>query len=157
MKSANDPQDSYRSASAFQGVVGVSILPNSISEKFRVTHITPGTDIEKKWKEECARYSLSSSSCRTLLDGSMSCSGGSWVPPYCYAGSTVETYLASNLWNYQRDFITRALYTGEIFYSIAEGGVKSWNFSNTTTPKASLVFPANPVKNPIYPMPMMAR
>jgi Beta propeller domain len=159
MKSANDPRDTYRSQSAFQGIVGVSILPKSISEKFRVTHIALDSSLEKKWKDECARYtSTTKPTCQKLLDGSEYCGGGdSYVPPYCYAGSTVETYFASNMWNYQRDFITRALYVGETFYSLSESGIKSWNFSNTTTPKASLSFPASTKSRVIYPVPMMAR
>jgi inhibitor of cysteine peptidase len=158
MKSASDPQDIYRAQSAFQGIVGVSITPSNINEKFRVTHISVGADAEKKWKEECARYSGTGNSCRTLIDGSTYCGGGTtWVPPYCYAGSTVDTYLASNLWNYQRDFITRALYVGEKFYSLGEGGIKSWNFTNTASPTASITFASNPIKTPIYPVPMMAK
>jgi inhibitor of cysteine peptidase len=141
MKSANDPSDLYRAQSAFQGIVGISILPQSISEKFRVTHISVGLDAEKKWKEECGRYSSTATSCRTLLDGSTYCGGGTtWVPPYCYAGSTVDTYIATNLWNYQRDFITRALYVWERFYSLSSGGIKSWNFSNASSPTASISF-----------------
>ena len=158
MKSANDPNDTYRSKSGFQGLVGVSILPNSMSEKFRVTHIALDPTLEKKWKDDCAQYTSSKSSCQRLLDGSEYCGGGqSYVPPYCYAGSTVETYFASNMWNYQRDFVTRTVYAGDTFYSIAEGGVKSWNFSNTTSSQASVTFLPKTTSKPIYPIPMMAR
>jgi hypothetical protein len=121
MKSANDKSDPYRAQSAFQGLVGVSINPGAVIEKFRITHIAPDASLEKKWKEECAQYSGTANSCKTLLDGSTYCGGSTtWVPPYCYAGSTVETYLASNLWNYSRDFVTRALYIGNTFYSLSE-------------------------------------
>ncbi len=159
MKSANDKTDTYRSQSAFQGIVGVSILPNSISEKFRVTHIVLDSTLEKKWKDDCAQYtSTTKPTCQRLLDGSEYCNGGySYVPPYCYVGSTVETYFASQMWNYQRDFITRTVYLGDTFYSIAESGVKSWSFLNTGSPKASLNFASNPVRSPIYPVPMMAK
>lgn len=159
MKSANDPRDSYRSVSAFQGIVGVSLLPASISEKFRVTHITLDATLEKKWKDDCAQYTTSvKPTCQKLLDGSDYCpSSSSYVPPYCYAGSTVDTYFASQMWNYSRDFVTRALYTGERFYSIAEGGVRSWDFTNTSSPKASLIFTGSIGTKSIYPVPMMAR
>jgi inhibitor of cysteine peptidase len=158
MKSANDKNDSYRSQGAFQWIVWVSILPSDINEKFRVTHIALDPDLEKSWKKECAQYTSTKPTCQKLLDGSEYCGGGSsYVPPYCYAGSTIDTYFANQIWNYQRDFVTRALYVGETFYSLAEGGIKSWNFSNTIAPKASVTFLSNPVKSPIYPVPMMAK
>jgi inhibitor of cysteine peptidase len=158
MKSANDPNDSYRSIGAFQWVVGVSLSPSSIIEKFRVSHITLSKALEDEWKKDCARYTAKTNKCYTLLDGSQYCDGGgSYVPPYCYAGSTVETYLASNLWNYQRDFVTRTLYVGEQFYSFSEGSIRSWNFSNTTSPTAATTFAPSPIKNPIYPVPMMVK
>lgn len=157
MKSAGDKNDPYRSSSAFQGIVGVSILPSAIIEKFRVSHITLSADLEKEWKKDCAQYTGGKSSCQKLLDGTEYCgSSYSYVPPYCYAGSTVETYFASQMWNYQRDFITRALYVGDTFYSVAEGGIKSWNFANTASPKASVIFTGT-VSKPIYPVPMMVR
>lgn len=100
----------------------MNILPSNISEKFRVSHITLTKDLEDAWKKECAQYTGGKPTCQKLLDGSEYCGGGSsYVPPYCYAGSTVETYFASQMWNYSRDFVTRALYVGETFYSIAEG------------------------------------
>lgn len=157
MKSAGDTNDVYRSSSAFQGIVGVSVLPSAITEKFRVSHITLSADLEKEWKKDCAQYSGAKNSCKKLLDGSEYCGGSyNYVPPYCYAGSTVETYFASQMWNYSRDFITRALYVGDTFYSVAEGGIKSWNFANTASPKASVVFTGT-ISKPSYPVPMMVR
>ena len=157
MKSAGDKNDPYRSSSAFQGIVGVSISPSSISEKFRVTHISLTKDLETAWKKDCAQYTGGKNTCQKLLDGTEYCgSSYSYVPPYCYAGSTVETYFASQMWNYQRDFVTRALYVGDTFYSVAEGGIKSWNFANTASPKASITFTGT-VSKPIYPVPMMVR
>lgn len=87
MKSANDPTDSYRSQSAFQGIVGVSIMPNLINEKFRVSHIALDSTLEKKWREDCAQYTNTKKpTCQKLLDGSDYCpSSNSYVPPYCYA------------------------------------------------------------------------
>lgn len=139
-------------------MVGVSIVPSSIVEKFRITHIALDASLEKKWKEECAQYSTKSQpTCRKLIDGSEYCgSSYSYVPPYCYAGSTVETYFASQMWNYQSDFIQRVLYTGDVFYSVADGSVKSWSFSDTRNPKASLDFPESSSKKS-FPVPMMAK
>jgi inhibitor of cysteine peptidase len=160
MKSANDKNDLYRSQSAFQWVVGVSIMPSSINEKFRITHIALDGDFEKKWKEDCAQYVVPPSLvvCQRLLDGSEYCPPSTqYVPPYCYAGSTIDTYFALQMWNYSRDFVSRVLYVGDVFYSVAEGGIKSWNFANTASPKASVSFSSNPVNPRIYPVPMMAK
>ena len=159
MKSANDKNDLYRSQSAFQWIVGVSILPTSISEKFRVSHIVLTKDTEDAWKKDCAQYgNQTKPTCQRLLDGTEYCpSSNSYVPPYCYAGSTVDTYFAHQMWNYQRDFITRALYVGEKFYSISEGSIRSWNIVTPTTPTANIIFAPKPIKTPLYPVPMMAR
>ncbi len=155
MTSAKDPNDTYRSSKAFQWVAGVSILPNSIVEKFRVTHLPDVSTLSDAWKKDCTQYKgTSTNSCVKLLDGSNYCPPSPvYVPPYCYADATVDTYFANNLWNYQNDFINRSVYIGEKFYTIAEGGVKSWDFSNTTIPTASLSFPIP--KEKIYP-PMIA-
>lgn len=146
MKSAHDPVDSYRSQSAYQGLVGISILPQSISEKFRVTNISLDPKLEKIWRDECAGYTAKNTNkpvCRKLLDGSEYCDNSSsyqYIPPYCFEGSTVETYFASQMWNYSSDFVTRALYIGDTFYSIAENGIKSWNISDVKNPKANIIF-----------------
>ncbi len=142
MTSAKDPNDTYRSSSAFQWLIGVSITPGSIIEKFRVSHINLSVDIEKAWKKDCDQYlNQAKSTCQKLLDGSEYCpASNSYVPPYCYAGSTVETYFVSQIWNYSSDFVARALYTGENFYSVAEGGIRSWNFANPTKPVSVVTF-----------------
>lgn len=137
----------------------MSINPGSIIEKFRVTHILASKDAEIAWKKDCAQYmSVAKPVCQKLLDGSDYCPpSNTYVPPYCYAGSTVDTYMASNLWNYSRDFITRALYIGDRFYSLSESGVKSWNFASPSFPTGSVSFVSKSVNNPIYPVPMMMK
>lgn len=158
MKSANDPNDTYRSESAFQGVVGVSILPTAITEKFRVSHISLSKVMEDAWKKDCAQYSGGKPSCRKLLDGSEYCGASySYVPPYCYAGSTVETYFASQMWNYSRDFITRSLYIGDMFYTFGENSIKSWNIASPSSPKGSVDFVSREKSPPRYPVSMMVR
>ena len=145
MKSANDPIDTYRSQSAFQGLVGISILPNEIKEKFRVTNISLDATLEKEWRDSCKAYTGNGSKpvCRKLLDGSEYCQVSSnYVPPYCFSDSTVETYFANQIWNYSNDFVTRALYVGDSFYSIANNSIQSWNFSNPTRSTARIIFPA---------------
>ncbi len=142
MMSANDPIDTYRSQSAFQWVVGVSILPGGITEKFRVSHIAP-PNLDAEWKKSCEPYmgKSSSSSCRKLLDGSDYCeSSNYYVPPYCFAGSTVDTYFANQIWNYSTDFINRALYIGDEFYTIGTSQIRRWKFADTKSALATLKF-----------------
>ncbi len=148
--SAHDPVDAYRVKSIYQGLIGVSIVPNSIVEKFRVTHIKPSLDLEKEWRADCAKYTGGGNrTCRKLLDGSEYCTTEyTYVPQYCYADSTVESYLAANIWNYSDDFVTRALYVGENFYSIANSGIRSWSFANPTQPTATVTF--SPAMKPDY-------
>lgn len=140
--SAHDPVDTYRVQSIYQWLIGISITPGSVSEKWRVTHIVSPADMEKKWRAECANYSGSKSqSCRKLLDGSEYCTTEyNYVPQYCFADSTVESYIAANIWNYSSDFITRALYRGDTFYSLSDSSIKSWNFMNTSSPKGTIEF-----------------
>lgn len=150
MTSAKDPQDTYRSSRVFQGLLGIEIKPKNIVEKFRVTHISPSPELETTWKKDCEQYKPSlANACVKLLGGGDYCPSAPYVPPYCYATSTVDDYLVANIWNYQTDFINRSIYIGEKFYTIAEGGVKSWGFSDTTIPAASLSFPIP--KEKIYP------
>lgn len=156
--SAHDPVDAYRVKSVYQGLIGVSIVPNSIVEKFRVTHIKAPADLEKQWRDECSKYSgKGNQTCRKLLDGSEYCTSEySYVPQYCFADSTVESYLAANIWNYSDDFVTRALYVGENFYSLANSGVRSWNFANPTKPTATIIFTGSS-KQDYRVMPAMMR
>ena len=140
--SAHDPVDAYRVKSIYQGLIGISITPGSVSEKWRVTHIVPPADMEKNWRAECANYSGSKNqSCRKLLDGSEYCTTQyNYIPQYCFADSTVESYIASNIWNYSSDFITRALYKGDTFYSLSDLSIKSWSFLDSKNPKGMIDF-----------------
>lgn len=87
-----------------------------------MSHVNLSTDIEKAWKADCAQYmNTTKPTCQKLIDGSDYCPpSNTYVPPYCYAGSTVETYFASQIWNYSNDFITRSVYVGNTAYTIAE-------------------------------------
>ena len=43
-------------------------------------------------------------------------------------------YMASNIWNYSGDFISRVLYVGESFYTIGANRIQSQTFATPTTP-----------------------
>lgn len=109
------------------------------------------------WKKDCAQYSGNGSNkCVTLLDGSSYCPGSyNYVPPYCYATSTVDEYLANQLWNYSSDFINRVLYIGDTAYTLAENGVKSWSITSPSAPKSTLQYKVVKSNNLTKPLPIM--
>ena len=78
--------------------------PGSVIEKFRITHI-PDTSLEKSGKMNVHNILVQP----LLVTNPSLCSscivagGTTWVPPHTTTGSTVETYLASNPWNYCRE------------------------------------------------------
>lgn len=49
-------------------------------------------------------------------------------------------YMASNIWNYSGDFISRVLYVGESFYTIGANRIQSQIFATPTTPTAVQAF-----------------
>ena len=151
--SANDPIDTYRVKSIYQGLIGISITPGKIVEKFRVTHIVPKSDIEKEWRTNCDPYKGSGKqTCRKLLNGSEYCTTeNTYVPPYCFADSTVESYMANQIWNYQSDFINRVLYKGESFYTLSESSTQKWSFSDTKNKSGSIEFSVD--GKPLYTLP----
>jgi inhibitor of cysteine peptidase len=135
-KSANDPNDLYRSSDIYQGVVGVSIQPTGITEKFRVTHLVKPSNLDELWKKDCAQYKSSGApKCYTLIDGGQYCEGSTnYVPPYCYAGSTSDAYFVNQIWNYSNDFISRAIYIGGEFYTLSPSRISRWSFADTRAP-----------------------
>ncbi len=147
MTSAKDLNNSYRSSKAFQGVVAISIIPNNITERFRLSHMPSSSILADAWKKDCAQYSVKAipTTCVTLIDGSSYCPGSNqYIPTYCYASSSVDEYFANQLWNYSSDFINRALYVGDTAYTLAEGGIKSWSLSSPSTALYSLKYKVKP-------------
>lgn len=129
MTSAGIKDNPYLSKSAFQGLVGVSIIPGNIVEKFRITHITIPSTMNDQWKKDCAQYQNQKNS-----------NYGSWIPDYCKSSSTLDMYIASNIWNFSSDFISRVLYVGENLYTIGNSKIQLQNFANPNTPIASKQF-----------------
>jgi Beta propeller domain len=56
MTTAGDRENPYLSKAAFQGVVGVSITPDQIVEKFRLSHIVKTDTMNTEWKNNCKTY-----------------------------------------------------------------------------------------------------
>lgn len=140
MTSANNPENTYLSKSAFQWLVGISILPNSIQEKFRITHISVLATVNDAWKKDCEQYSKNTTGYQKYL------------PEYCKTDATLDMYIASNIWEYSSDFISRVLYVGENLYTIGNSRIQSQIFTNPTIPTAIQNFK---IRNQYgYPMPM---
>ncbi len=59
MTSAGNKDNAYLSKSVFQGMVGLSVSPGSITEKFRITHLSIPSTIHDAWKKDCAQYTQS--------------------------------------------------------------------------------------------------
>ncbi len=152
-KSANDPKDIYRLSDTYQWVVWISIQQSGITERFRVTHIKKPVDLEESWKKDCAQYARPTTpSCHAVIGWGEYCEWSTnYVPPYCYAGSTKDAYFAQNIWNYSNDFISRALYIGEEFYTLSPSWVARWTLSDTRAPLSTLKFKTqNPSGYPIW-------
>ena len=149
MKSAGDVINPYLAKSAFQWLIGVSINPNTIAEKFRISHIVLPASLETTWKKECEQYKQNTTGYSQY-----------YIPDYCKSTSTLDMYFANTLWNYSADFINRVLYVGESLYTIGNSKIQMQTFSNPTMPIASQKFK---IQNrygypmPIDIMPMMAK
>lgn len=140
--------------SAHQGVFGIHITPSKIEKKFMVTHISTDSGAEARWKKACEPYLGKTwwTACVQLLDGTSYCRWSEYVPEYCFSWATVESYIADQIWNYSEDFITRALYIGEQFYTIGSSKIRLWNLSESSTPQAEAKFKT--FNNPIISFPI---
>ncbi|MDD2907756.1 MAG: beta-propeller domain-containing protein [Candidatus Gracilibacteria bacterium] len=129
----SDKTDIYRYTDFFNGLLVMTIDNDSgIKENYRITHIdTAG--LEDARVKECSKYTVDTTqnSCVKLINGTEYCENKvySYVPKYCYAGSTVGEYLASVSWNYYQDFIKRGLWIGDNSYAVSNSYVSSNNIS----------------------------
>ncbi len=98
--------------------------------------MTLTTAMNDAWKKDCDQY-------KDLA---------SYVPSYCEKNATLDMYIASNIWAYSSDFISRVLYVGENLYTIGNSRIQSQTFSNPTIPNAVQYFK---IRNQYgYPMPV---
>ena len=129
MTSAGNTENTYLSKSAFQGMVGLSVNPGSITEKFRLTHISIPSNMSEQWKKDCSQYETQKNA-----------NYGSWIPDYCKSNSTLDMYIAASIWNFSSDFISRVLYVGDNLYTIGNSRIQLQTFTNPTTPVATQKF-----------------
>jgi inhibitor of cysteine peptidase len=139
----------------FQWLLWVSITPQGISEKFRVTHINRDATLASDWKKSCDDVfkTLKQPVCRKLLNGTSYCeSNYQYVPQYCYAGATVDSYFAENMWNYSTSFIERAVYIGENYYTLSDARISAWKISRPTSSVGTRLFMDS--LKPVLPIPL---
>lgn len=140
MTSAGNTENTYLSKSAFQGMVGLSVNPGNITEKFRLTHISIPSNMSEQWKKDCSQY-----------EAQKNANYGSWSPDYCKSSSTLDMYIAANIWNFSSDFISRVLYVGDNLYTIGNSRIQLQTFTNPTTPVATQKFKTRSYSG--YPVP----
>jgi hypothetical protein len=131
------------------------ITPQGISEKFRVTHINRDATLASDWKKSCDDVfkTLKQPVCRKLLNGTSYCeSNYQYVPQYCYAGATVDSYFAENMWNYSTSFIERAVYIGENYYTLSDARISAWKISRPTSSVGTRLFMDS--LKPVLPIPL---
>jgi hypothetical protein len=109
----NDKDNRYTRTDYFNGLVAIKITEDKIEEKARITHIDY-SDMEEKRNKACEPYlnkEEKKQECKKLLDGSTYCKQiQRYVPNYCYADSTLASYVGNNSWNFRDSFVKRALY-----------------------------------------------
>lgn len=108
-----------------------------------MSHISRDKSLDSDWKKSCDEVfkTLKEPVCRKLLNGKTYCeSGYQYVPQYCYAGATVDSYFAQNMWNYSTSFIERAVYIGENYYTLSDARMSAWKFARPTSPTATRIF-----------------
>lgn len=117
----------------FIGLLALTINKNTwIKEDFRVSNIDMNK-VNEKIKENCKKYETKSEkTCKTLRSGKEICwYQNIWnVPEYCFAWSSVWTYLDNNSWEFINSTVNRALWIGENFYSLSPDRIKA-NDMNT--------------------------
>lgn len=132
-------KDTYGYSSAKQWTYIISINTASwITNKWFITHIDT-TGAEKERNEECSKYTNIEKKCTKLLNGQEYCySPTTYVPEYCFATSTIDEYIANNIWKYNDDFILRNLYIWENIYTVSNSMMKVSDFGAKELDKLNL-------------------
>lgn len=127
----NYDDDIYRHKDFYQWLITFTIDKDFwIKEDFRITHIDL-TWVEEERAEECSKYTPENTEkkCVKLIWWWEYCEDVkySYVPKYCYADSKISEYVAYKAWNYSKSYVKRALWIGNITYSISDDKIKSSN------------------------------
>jgi inhibitor of cysteine peptidase len=132
----NESKDSYKHVDFFNGLLVLNIDKSSgINEKYKITHIDTNW-LKEKRALECKKYlnrwEEEGTECKELSDGSAYCPSkrNYYIPSYCYADSTLESYVASRSWNFRNSFIKRALWIWESSFAISNDKITSHNLND---------------------------
>ncbi|EKE28082.1 MAG: hypothetical protein ACD_3C00104G0002 [uncultured bacterium (gcode 4)] len=131
-KNANDKANPYRNSDAFQWSVAIKIDKDAwIKELIRVTHIDT-VWLEEKRKKDCAQYvNVTPPPCTKLINGEEYCPPVStYVPEYCYATSPIGEYLASQIWQFSKNHISRNLFLDNIWYTVSNTKIQANDLSS---------------------------
>ncbi len=129
----NYTTDIYRHKDFFQWLVTLNIDKDKwIEENYRITHID-ATDLSTKRYEECKKYTTQSTEkkCVKLIWWWEYCEAAdyNYVPQYCYADSTIWEYIANRYWDFSKSFIKRAIWIGNMAYTLSDDLIKASNLS----------------------------
>ncbi len=139
-----DTKNPYRYSDIFQGVVALSITPETgVVEKARTTHLDIIDDktLEAARTKECLAYSAPKTPvCKKLIGGGEYCesAGSTYVPSYCYADSPISEYKATQIWNYSNNFIDRVLYSGNRLFTFSNARIDSLDIDAGLLQKGSV-------------------
>ncbi len=128
-------KDSHRITDFFQGLIALNIDKYlGITEKYRITHID-STWMKQQRKKECQKHidkKNEASKCKTLIDGSTYCppKRNYHIPDYCFAESSIWSYIASKSWKLKDSFISRALWIWDTSFAISNNKITSHNLES---------------------------
>lgn len=127
--------ENYRNTDFYNGLFSITIdKDEGVEVESQITHIDT-TGLEEERIADCEKYSIKDTepTCRELINGDIYCDEGSerdsYIPNYCYADSPIGEYLANKSWQYNKNFVKRALYIGDDVYAISDDKITTHEFS----------------------------
>lgn len=138
-----EKDDSWRTKDYYNGLFSIKIDKNSgIQVENKMTHIDI-TGVEEARELECKKYIKEETQpvCKELINGEMYCEDQDdyqgYIPNYCYADSTLWSYVWDKSWEYRDMQMQRALYIGESVYGISDSKITAhnWNLVETGSVK----------------------
>ncbi|MCH8518974.1 beta-propeller domain-containing protein [Candidatus Gracilibacteria bacterium] len=132
-----DYDSNWRLQDFYNGALAVEINPQGITEIARTTHYDiDEEELEKERQKACEPFLQRDIEpvCRELINGEIVCEEPESIrrgniPAYCYADSSVWTYIGQKSWEYHTKNIQRTLYIGDIVYTLSQERVRSHDWS----------------------------
>lgn len=136
-----EKDDSWRTKDYYNGLFSIKIDKNTgIQVENKTTHIDI-TGVEEARELECKKYIKEETQpvCKELINGEMYCEDQDdyqgYIPNYCYADSTLWSYVWDKSWEYRDMQMQRALYIGESVYGISDAKITShdWDLDENSS------------------------